>query len=231
MNWQLMIDSLPALLQGAVLTIQMLVISLLFGGMLAVPLAILSIEKTPFRLLVHCYIYVMRGTPLLVQLFFVYYGLAQFEFIRHSWAWQFLRSPYFCALFTFSIHTAAYSANILRGAIQGISHGEIEATLAIGMSKRKVYQYVVLPKAFRMVLPAYGNEVVGMLKGTSLASTVTLLELTGQAGLISAATFASYEFYLLIAVIYFCITFVITRIIKFLEYITTPERRPVTTRP
>ena len=124
-----------------------------------------------------------RGTPLLVQIFLIYFGLGQFGLIRHSFLWPFLREAYVCALITFTLNTAAYSGEILRGGIRAVPRGEIEAARACGMSSFTTYRLVILPRAFSIILPAYSNEVIILLKGTSLASTITLLELMGQAQL------------------------------------------------
>ena len=132
---------------------------------------------------------------MLVQLFLVYYGLAQFDAVRNSPMWPYLRDPFWCATVTMTLHTAAYIAEILRGAIQAIPPGEIEAARALGMSKPKAMFYIILPRAARIGLPAYSNEVILMLKASALASTVTLLELTGMARTIIARTYLPVEIF------------------------------------
>jgi polar amino acid transport system permease protein/octopine/nopaline transport system permease protein len=224
----LIVDSLPALLEATVLTLELLLLSLAAGMCLAIPLGILRVQKSPLLWRpVHWYIYFWRGTPLLVQLFLVYYGLAQFEFVRTSFVWSALRSPFWCALITMSLHTAGYTANILRGGIEGVPHGEVEAARAIGMSGLLLYRRIILPRAFRLAIPAYGNEIIGMLKGSALASTVTLPELTGVARKIVAATYAPYEIFVTAGLIYLAITFVATRLIHLLEYRLNPHLRPL----
>lgn len=224
----LIVQSLPALLEASALTLKLLLFSLAAGMCLAIPLAILRVQKSPLLWRpVHWYIYFWRGTPLLVQLFLVYYGLAQFEFVRNSFVWPALRSPFWCALITMSLHTTAYTANILRGGIEGVPHGEVEAARAIGMSGLLLYRRIILPRAFRLAIPAYGNEIIGMLKGSALASTVTLLELTGMARKIVAATYAPYEIFVTAGLIYLAITFVVTRLIHLLEYRLNPHLRPL----
>ncbi len=219
MDYQLMIDSLPALLVGSVMTVKLLAATLSLGLCLAVPLAILRVQENPLIWMpVHWYIYFFRGTPLLLQVFLIYYGLAQWEFVRDSWAWDYLRKPYWCALITMTLHTAAYTANILRGAIQAVPIGEIEAGRACGMSTFTLYRLIILPRAFRLALPAYGNEVIGMLKGTALASTITIVELTGAAQIIVARTFSPYEIFIAAGILYLCMTFILTRLLKLLEY-------------
>ncbi|GAU80233.1 ABC transporter permease [Bosea sp. BIWAKO-01] len=219
MNTALMIESIPALLRGTWLSIQLLSASLLFGLLLAVPLAIARLEAPrPVRAAVAFYISFFRGTPLLVQIFLVYYGVAQFEFVRDSALWPYIREAWFCAVLTFSLHTAAYTANILRGAISAVPAGEIEAARAFGMSRSLAYRIIILPRAVRLALPAYTNEVVSMLKATSLASTITIMELTGTANTIVARTFAPYELFVTAAAIYLLITTVLTAALRALEY-------------
>ncbi len=228
-EFDLIVKSLPEMLSGMLLAIQLLGVSLLIGMCIAIPAAILRLQKNPWLWRpVDWYIYFFRGTPLMVQLFLVYYGLSQFEFIRESFLWFLFRSPTGCAVFTFSIHTGAYTANILRGGIESVPEGEVEAARAIGMSGFTLYRNILLPKAFRLALPAYGNEIIGMLKGTSLASTITMMDLTGVARVMVSRTFAPYEFFITAAVIYLAVAFIITRILQGVEYWLSPHMRPVT---
>jgi polar amino acid transport system permease protein/octopine/nopaline transport system permease protein len=229
-DYNLMMESLPELLSGALLTLEMLIICLTFGVFLAVPMAIMRVNKNPWiSSPIAWYIFFFRSTPLLAQLFFVYYGFSQFEAVRESWVWIFLKEPYFCALLTLTLHTSAYTANILRGGIQTIPVGEIEAARAIGMSRWRLYRRIILPCALRKVIPPYGNEVIGMMKGTALVSTVTLMDLTGVAGVLTAESFATIELYLVVAAIYLSIGFVLTKIFQQLETRATRHMRPITT--
>ncbi|MCA0000209.1 MULTISPECIES: ABC transporter permease [unclassified Mesorhizobium] len=228
MNFELMVESLPALLSATVTTIELLVASLFCGMAVALPVAILRVSgPAPVRLLLHWYIYFFRGTPLLVQIFLVYYGLAQLEVVRDSFLWPYLRQAWVCAILTFSLNTAAYTAYILRGAIEAVPAGEIEAARACGMSTALTYRTTILPGAFRIALPAYGNEVVSMLKSTSLASTITVMELTGAANTIVARTFAPYELFITAALIYLTITYVLTTALRALEYRLSRHTRPL----
>lgn len=158
-----------------------------------------------------------RGTPLLVQLFLVYYGLAQFEAVRQGPLWTYLRDPFWCATITMTLHTAAYIAEILRGAIQAIPPGELEAARALGMSKTQTLIYITLPRAARIGLPAYSNEVILMLKASSLASTITLLELTGMSRTIIARTYMPVEIFFAAGMFYLVIAYVMVRAFKLLE--------------
>ncbi|MDP7343549.1 MAG: ABC transporter permease subunit, partial [Alphaproteobacteria bacterium] len=171
-DFQLMIDSIPALLDGMAMTVQLISLSLALGICLAIPLALGRVSR--FAVLwmpVYAFIFVFRGTPLLVQIFIVYYGLAQSEAVRESIFWPFFKEAYWCAIFTFTLNTSAYTAEILRGAIQAVPHGEIEAARALGMSRPTILRRITVPRAFRLALPAYGNEIILMLKGSALAST------------------------------------------------------------
>ena len=220
MDLQVVFDALPAMLKGAVLTIEITLISVFIGLCLAVPAALGRLSKKPFIWMpVYVYILYFRGTPFLVQLFLVYYGSGQFrEFFEAIGLWVFFREAYFCAVFTLTLNTAAYTAEILRGAIQAVPRGEVEAARACGMSGLLLYRRIILPKAFRLALPAYGNEVVFLLQTTSLVSIITLLDLTGVAGRMVAKTFAVYELYIATALIYLLLTFTVTRIFKWLEH-------------
>lgn len=218
MNWEVIIKWLPRLMQGATLTLELVAIAVLAGLILAIPLGIARTSKKWYVSgLPYAYIFFFRGTPLLVQLFLVYYGLAQFDAVRESSLWPYLRSPFWCAAVTMTLHTAAYIAEILRGALQAIPKGEIEAARALGMSHNKALVHIMLPRAARIGLPAYSNEVILMLKASSLASTVTLLELTGMARTIIARTYLPVEIFFAAGMFYLAMSFVLVQAFKLLE--------------
>ena len=218
MNWEVIIKWLPKLAQGATLTLELVAIAVILGLLLAIPLGIARSSKLWYvRALPYAYIFFFRGTPLLVQLFLVYYGLAQFDAVRNSAMWPYLRDPFWCATATMTLHTAAYLAEILRGAIQAIPPGEIEAARALGMSRPKALFYIILPRAARIGLPAYSNEVILMLKASALASTVTLLELTGMARTIIARTYLPVEIFFAAGMFYLLMAYVLVRGFKLLE--------------
>ncbi|BAP42059.1 ABC transporter permease [Pseudomonas sp. 21LCFQ02] len=218
MNWEVIIKWLPRLAQGATLTLELVAIAVIAGLILAIPLGIARSSKhLPIRALPYAYIFFFRGTPLLVQLFLVYYGLAQFEAVRQSALWPYLRDPFWCAVITMTLHTAAYIAEILRGAIQAVPPGEIEAARALGMSKNKALFYIILPRAARIGLPAYSNEVILMLKASALASTITLLELTGMARTIIARTYLPVEIFFAAGMFYLVMSFLLVQGFKLLE--------------
>ena len=218
MVWELFIKWLPKLIQGATLTLELTALSVIAGLIVAIPLGIARSSRLWYvRSLPYASLFFFRGTPLLIQLFLVYYGLGQFEAVRDSVLWPYLRSPFWCAVITMTLHTAAYIAEILRGAIQAIPPGEIEAARALGMSRFKTLIHIVLPRAARIGLPAYSNEVILMLKASSLASTVTLLELTGMTRTIIARTYQTVDMFLIAGVIYLVMSFVLIQGFKLLE--------------
>ncbi|MFT4012718.1 MAG: ABC transporter permease [Paracoccus sp. (in: a-proteobacteria)] len=219
MNWNVMIENLPALLGATVVTLQLLFLTLLIGGLLAVPLGIgAGAQSRWLRWPIGLYISFFRGTPLLVQIAIVYYGLAQFPAVRASFLWPILRQAWPCALLTLSLHTAAYTANILRGAIANVGGGQIEAARACGMTRFQLYRLVILPQAVRTALPSYSNEVISMMKGTSITSTITIMELTGMANTIVSRTFAPYEIFIAAALIYLAIAWSLTRLLRWVEW-------------
>ncbi|SDJ00080.1 arginine/ornithine transport system permease protein [Pseudomonas flavescens] len=211
-------DSLPLYLGGVLVTLKLLAIALFFGLLVAVPLALMRTSRSP---LVNgpawLYTYVVRGTPMLVQLFLVYYGLAQFEAVRDSVLWPYLSNATFCACLAFAINTSAYSAEILAGSLKATPHGEIEAARAMGMSRVKLYRRILLPSALRRALPQYSNEVIMMLHTTSLASIVTLIDITGAARTVNAQYYLPFEAFITAGLFYLCLTFILVRLFKLAE--------------
>lgn len=217
-DWDVIIKYYPKLLEGAWLTLELVVISGLIGVMLAVPIALLRASTNPWvRFLPFCFIYFFRGTPLLIQIFLIYYGASQFEAVRESALWVILKEPYWCAIIAFTLNTAAYSAELFRGAIQAIPRGELEAAEAFGMPWWTKTRRIVLPRAFGIALPAYGNEVVLMLKSSALASTITLLDLTGMARTIQARTYTPVELFTAAGVIYLIMAAVVIGAFRIME--------------
>ena len=184
-------ESIPHLLAGAWLTVQL--VALVAGTALAFPLACIRVSRRRWlRAPALGYVFFFRGTPLLVQIFLVNSSLAQFAAVRDSLLWPVLREPYWCAVIAFGLNTAAYTAEIIRGGMQAVPHGEREAARSLGLSRWQEMRLIVLPRAVRQALPAYGNEVILMLKGSALASTITLLDLTGAARTLIARTGQGY---------------------------------------
>ncbi len=215
MNTEAITASLPLYLSGLWVTLALLVLALVIGLAAALPLAMLrSLPSAWLWRPVWGFTYVIRGTPLLVQLFLLYYGLAQFEAVRASPLWPWLSSAWFCAVAAFAINTAAYTTEILAGAMRAVPAGEIEAARALGMSRLLLLRRIVLPSAFRRALPAYGNEVVLMLHGTSLASVVTLLDLTGSAREVNARYYAPFEAFITAALFYLGVTLIVVALFR-----------------
>jgi len=218
MDFSIIIDNLPLLFKGLGLTLQLLVISLVIGFALAIPLAIMAASKnTRLRLPAKTFIYIFRGTPLLIQIFIIYYGLAQFDWLRESILWVVLKSAYWCAIIAFSLNTAAYTAEIFRGAILQTPKGEIEAAIASGMNRWDQYQHIILPSALRRSIPMYGNEVIFMLHATVLAGVITLVDLFGAAKIINSRHYAPFESFISAGLFYLVITFTLVFIFKLAE--------------
>ena len=218
MDIELMINSIPRLLDASVVTLKLLFLSLIFGLFLGLIFAILRLNKNfLINKFAYGYSYIFRGTPLLVQIFIIYFGLGQIESLRMSFAWTVLKEPYWCAIIAFALNTGAYTSEILRSAFQTIKPGFIEAGKSLGISKKVIFYKIQIPIAIKQSLPAYGNEVILMLKGTSLASTVTLMDLTGVAKYIISTTFKPIEVFIVAGSIYLFMTFIIHNIIKYLE--------------
>lgn len=217
-EWEVIFKYFPRLLEGAWLTLELVVISGLIGIALSIPLALMRTSPNAWlRALPFAYIYFFRGTPLLVQIFLVYYGASQFEVIRESALWVILKEPYWCAIIAFSLNTAAYSAELFRGAIQAIPDGEIEAAESLGMSKVMQIKRIILPRMFGIALPGYGNEVILMLKGSALASTITLLDVTGMARTVIARTYTPLEMFLAAGVVYLLMSGLVIALFRFME--------------
>jgi arginine/ornithine transport system permease protein len=211
-------ENLPLYFGGVLVTLQLLLISLAFGLALAIPLGLMRVSKSPLlNFPAWLYTYVIRGTPMLVQLFLIYYGLAQFEAVRESFLWPYFSSATFCACLAFGINTSAYSAEILAGSLKSTPHGEIEAAKAMGMSRAKLYRRILLPSALRRALPQYSNEVIMMLHTTSLASIVTLIDITGAARTVSSQHYLPFEAFITAGLFYLCLTFVLVRLFKHAE--------------
>ena len=218
MDFELMINSFPKLLNAAVITLKLLSISLIIGLFIGLLFAILRLNKNIFiNRFAYGYSYLFRGTPLLVQIFIIYFGLGQIEYLRTTFLWVILKEPYWCAIIAFALNTGAYTSEILRSAFQTIKPGIIEAGKSLGVSNKIIFYKIQIPIAIRQSLPAYGNEIILMMKGTSLASTVTLMDLTGVAKYIISTTFRPVEVFIVAGGIYLFMTFIIHNLIKFLE--------------
>ena len=218
MDFTIMVTSLPKLLSAAVITLKLLSLSLFFGMFIGLLFAILRLNKNPIiNRFAYGYSYVFRGTPLLVQIFIIYFGLGQIEYFRTTFLWVIFKEPYWCAIIAFALNTGAYTSEILRSAFQTIKPGIIEAGKSLGISNKIIFYKIQIPVAIRQSLPAYGNEIILMMKGTSLASTVTLMDITGVAKYIISTTFKPIEVFIVAGGIYLFMTFIIHNFIKYLE--------------
>jgi len=212
LDFHLILESIPKMLAGLGVTFQLLILASLLGLGLAIILLLMRISgRWYLSLPAFIYAYFFRGTPILVQIFVIYHGLPQFEFIRASVFWPILREPFGCATLALTLNSAAYVSEILRGGYLGVERGLHEAGMALGLTKRHRFFYVTTPIAIRLAIPAYSNDFISMLKATSLASTITLLDMTGVARTIVAQTFAPYEIFIATAIIYIVITGIFQR--------------------
>ncbi len=203
---------------GVWMTLQLTFLALAIGFCIALPAGIARARRKPvISPLINGYVYLFRGTPLLVQLFLIYYGLSQFEFIRDSWAWAYLRDPWWCALIAFSLNSGAYATEIIRGAVETTPRGELEAAKALGLSPFKSDALVLVPSALRRALPQYGNEAVFMLHGSVVASVITLQDILGAGRTLNAKYYLAYEGFLTAAALYMAITFVLVFAFRQLE--------------
>ena len=218
MDFELMFTSFPKLLGATVITLKLLSVSLIIGLFIGLLFAILRMHQNIIvNRFAYGYSYVFRGTPLLVQIFIIYFGLGQIEYLRSTFLWVVLKEPYWCAIIAFALNTGAYTSEILRSAFQTIKPGIIEAGKSLGIPSKIIFYKIQIPIAIKQSLPAYGNEIILMLKGTSLASTVTLMDLTGVAKYIISTTFKPIEVFIVAGGIYLFMSFCVHNLIKFLE--------------
>jgi len=217
-DFSILRDEWRVFLEGLLTTSWLVSLSLLLGLSIAIPLALCrNSQKAWLRLPAWGYIYFFRGTPLLVQLFLIYYGAGQWAGLRESWAWYWLQEAWFCALLAFTLNTAAYTAEIVRGAIQTMPKGEIEAAQAFGMTPWQTLRCILLPSALRRALPAYSNEVIFMLHGSAVAGIITVLDLTGAARIINARYYSPFEAFLTVGLLYMMLSMLIVWSFRQLE--------------
>ncbi len=218
LDFMTVVDNWKTFAMGVWNTILLVVLALFFGGLLSIPLAIARANKTPvWNRIIWGYVYVFRGTPLLVQTYLIYYGLGQFDAVRESMLWPILREAWWCALIAFVLNTAAYTTEIFRGAIEAVPFGEVEAAKACGMSPRLRLRRIILPSAFRRALPMYSNEVIFMVHGSVVASTVTIIDILGAGRIVNAKYYLAYEGFIAAAILYMILVFFITRGFKVWE--------------
>jgi arginine transport system permease protein len=213
-----LMHSAMSLSSGLLTTLELMLFSLIFGLTLAIALTFVSQSKyLLLRWPVDIFIFFIRGTPLLVQIFLLYFGLAQFHVLRHGIFWPIISQPFACAVAAFSLNTCAYTIVLLRGAIQSVPRGEVLACQALGMTSFMMLRRVIFPRAFRLVLPAYSNEVIMILKGTTLASTITVMDLMGVTNQLIAQTYQTIPLLLLAGAIYLVVNLIVMNVFHLLE--------------
>jgi octopine/nopaline transport system permease protein len=226
MDLSFLLEAFLDLAAGIPLTLNLAATAIALGAALALAIALMRLSGiSVLDWTARLYVFVFRGTPLLVQIFLIYYGLGQFPAVRASLLWPFLREPYWCAVLALTLNTAAYASEIIRGGLLAVPGGQIEAARACGMSRILQFRRIVLPLAIRSALPAYGNEMISMVKATSLASVITLMEVTGIAAKIISETYRAIEVFVVAGSIYLVINFVLTRLIMVTEHGLTPHLR------
>ena len=224
MDFDFLKETVLLLLSGVPLLLQLSFFSIAAGALFAVLLALMRLSGNPvLDYAARSYVFVFRGTPLLVQIFLIYYGLGQFPEIRQSFLWPFLREPYWCALLALTLNTAAYSSEIIRGGILSVPFGQIEAARACGMSRGLIFRRIIVPQGLIVALPAYGNEIILMTRSTALASTITLMEVTGIASKLISETFRAVEVFICAGAIYLILNFAISRAIALVERRLSPQ--------
>lgn len=214
-------------LEGMGQTIALVGLALAIGWVLSIPLALARAYRHPiFNPIIWVFTYTFRGTPLLIQLYLIYYGLSQFDAVRDSILWPILRDAWWCTLFAFVLNTVAYQAEILRGAIDATPWGEVEAAKAAGMSPATRVRRIILPSAMRRALPQYSNEVIFMLHGSVVASVVTVQDILGVGWTLNGKYYLAYEGFIAAAVLYGLLVWGITTVFKFLETRYLAHLRP-----
>ena len=226
MDFNLILKNYPIILQGLDNTILLVFLSLSIGFIISIFFALARTSKYKWlSKLIYSYVFIIRGTPLLVQIYLIYFGLGQLQVIRDSILWIVLKEPFYCGLLALIMNTVAYTSEIIRGGIESVSKGQKEACKALGMNKFIMYYKIILPVAFRQALPGYGNEMILMVKATSLVSLTTYMEMTGIARNIMAKTFAPIEAFVAAGTIYLLLNFIVVQFIKYLEWKYNPHLR------
>lgn len=219
MDFEAIVSNLPLYLEGLATTVELVALALAIGLAIAIPIGLAASRDSAWiTFFPKAFIYFFRGTPLIVQMYMIYFGAGQFELLRESFLWIIFKEAYACALIAFSLNTAAYTAEILRGAILTTPYGEVEAGRASGMSGWLILRRIILPSAFRRALPAYGNEVIFMLHGSALAGVITIIDLFGAARIVNSRHFVPFESFITAGIFYLILTFAIIWLFKRIEF-------------
>jgi len=226
MNFDIVLKNFPIILSGLDETLKLIFISISIGFVISILFALARTSNYKFlSKLIYSYVFVVRGTPLLVQIYLIYFGLGSIKAVRESIFWIILKEPFYCGVLALIINTVAYTTEIIRGGIESVSIGQKEACKSLGMNNFIMYYKIILPVAFRQGLPAYGNEMILMVKATSLVSLTTYMEMTGIARNIMAKTFAPIEAFIAAGTIYLLLNFIVVQFIRFLEWRYNPHLR------
>lgn len=216
LDFSIILKYLPFLLRGAGLTIELAVLGIAFGIVIGLTAAILKISHTPLKYLAHVYIWLIRGTPLLVQLFLIYFGLPQLGITLNAFT---------SSILGLGINSGAYIAEVFRGGIEAIPKGQTEASLSLGMGKFLTMRRIIFPQALRISIPSLGNQFIITLKDSSLCSVITMSELLQTSQRFASVTFGPLEFYTTAALLYLLMTTVISAVLRSLEWRLGKESR------
>jgi octopine/nopaline transport system permease protein len=226
MDLPFLADTMGQLLAVTPVTLELWILCIAIGLVIALLVCWGRVSGVPVvSQLAAAYIFVFRGSPLLIQTFLLYYGVSQFAQVRASFAWPVLRDPFNSAVISLALCTGGYAAEIFRGGLLAVPGREIEAGRAIGMPPFTLFRRIIAPIALRQALPAYSTEIVLMMKATALASLVTVWEITGTAEKIISHTYRTFEVFLCAAAIYLVLNFVVIRGMRYLEYLISPHLR------
>jgi octopine/nopaline transport system permease protein len=218
MNFHLIYESFLQILKGLGASLEIIIISLLLGLILSIVIVMMRLTKNiVLDISSRTFVFIIRGTPLLVQIYFIYYGLAQFTAIRESFVWLVLKEPFWCGVLALTINTAAYTSEIIRSGLNSIVKGQIESATAFGMNKFQAFKRILLPQAVRQSIPAYSNEIILMIKASSLVSIITIMEMTGIARKIISKTFSPIEVFIAAGIIYLALNYLVTLVFKKIE--------------
>jgi arginine/ornithine transport system permease protein len=217
-DFMLILRHWDVFLQGLANSFTLVALSFVIAAMFALPMAVLKWRKVPIaKDLVSAFVYIFRGTPLLVQAYLIYYGLAQFQAIQESFFWTLLVDPWWCVLIALTINSAAYQIEIYRGGLDAVPYGEVEAAKAIGLSRFAALRHIVIPSALRRCFPMTGNEMIFLLHGSAIASTLTITDILGAGRQLNSEFYLAYEGFLAATLIYMTVIISLTKFLNFIE--------------
>ncbi len=205
-------------IKGIIITLQLTIVSLLGGATLGVIFAIISSSKNRFfKIPVDSFIFIIKGTPMLVQIFILYYGLGQIGFIKQTFLWELFKRPFFCAALALSINSASYMSSLIKNAIISIPKGQILAAKTLGLPKINIIIRIITPQVIKNIIPAYSNEAIILLKSTSLACSITLMDTMGIANNIISKSYNVTQTLAIVGIIYFILNLTLTQILSVLK--------------